>query len=110
MPSIYRILGQQNPTATTLTDIYTVIKPVRSAILSSISVANRSATPTSFRISVAVNGAVDSLEQYIAYDTPIAANDVMSFNLGITLAQGDVTRVYATLATLTFNVFGLENA
>lgn len=110
MPQIYRILGQSNPSATTLTDVYTVVKPVRSAVLSSINVANRSATPTSFRISVAKGGAADSNEQYIAYDTPIGANDVLSFNLGATLAQGDVVRVYATLATLSFNIFGLENA
>ena len=110
MPQIYRVLGQSNPSATTLTDIYTVLKPVRSAILSSINVANRSATPTAFRIAVAIGGATNANEQYIAYDTPIGANDTISFNIGISLAQGDIVRVYATLATLSFNVFGLENA
>ncbi len=109
MPQIYRVLGQSNPTATVLTQIYVVTQPVRSAILSSINVANRGAA-TAFRISVAINGAADALEQYIAYDTPIGINDVMSFNLGVTLSQGDVVRVRATLATLTFSVFGLENA
>ena len=110
MPQIFRVLGQLNPGAASLEDIYTVVQPVRSAILSSINVANRSATPTSYRISVAIKGAVDDLSQYIAYDAPIGANATEPFKIGISLAQGDIVRVYATLATLTFSVFGLENA
>jgi hypothetical protein len=110
MPQIYRVLGQSNPAATTLTDAYTVTAPVRSAIISSINVCNRSNASRTFRISVAIGGAADSNEQYIAYDTPIAANDVISFNLGVSLAQGDIVRVYASAQQLSFNLFGLENA
>jgi hypothetical protein len=32
----------------------------------------------------------------------------MSFTLGITLAATDVVSVYATLATLSFSLFGVE--
>jgi hypothetical protein len=110
VPTVYRVLGQLKPGAASLEDIYTVLKPARSAILSSINICNQSATPTSYRISVAIKGAADSLEQYLAYDAPIVANDTVSFNVGVSLAQDDVVRVYATLATLSFNVFGLENA
>ena len=110
MPQIYRVLGQSAPLATTLTDAYTVVKPVRSAIISSINVCNRSATPTAFRIAIRRGGAAISNEMYLAYDTPITANDTISFNLGITLAVEDVISVYNTLATLSFNIFGLENA
>ena len=73
-------------------------------------VANRSATPTTFRISVAVAAAADSLEQYIAYDVAIAGNDVFAATVGITMAATDVIRVYATLATLSFSIFGIEEA
>lgn len=107
--NVYRVLGQSNPLVTTLTDAYTVTSPVRSTIVSSIVVANRSATPTSFRLSVAVNGEANDLKQYIAYDTPIGANESITFPIGITMLQGDVIRVYATLATLSFNIFGVEN-
>lgn len=110
MPTVYRVLGQLKPGAASLEDIYTVIQPVRSSILSSINICNQSATPTTYRVSVAIKGVADSLEQYLAYDAAIAANDTVSFNVGVTLAQGDVVRVYATLATLSFNIFGLENA
>lgn len=110
MPQVYRVLGQLNPSAAALTDIYLVLQPVRSAILSSINVCNRSATPTTYRIAIRKGGLAISNEMYIAYDAPIAANDTVSFNIGISLAQGDIVSVYATLATLSFNIFGLENA
>ncbi len=107
MAETYKILGQSNPAAATLTDAYTV-PAATSVVMSSITVANRSATATAFRISVAVAGAVNSNEQYIAYDVSILGNETKTFTLGITLAATDKVRVYATLATLSFNVFGAE--
>lgn len=102
-----KVLGQSNPSAATLTDIYTVPAQTQ-AVVSSITVANRSGTSTTLRISVAVGGAADNDKQYIAYDLRILGNDVQAFTLGITLAATDVIRVYATLATLSFSVFGVE--
>ena len=107
MASTYKILGQSNPSATTLTDAYTVPASTQ-AIVSTIVVANRSATATAFRISCSTNGAADSNEQYIAYDVAIAGNETISFTLGISLGDTDKIRVYATLATLSFSIFGVE--
>lgn len=107
MAETRKVLGQSNPSAATLTAAYTVPASTQ-AIVSSISVANRSATGTSFRISVAVAGAGDSNEQYLYYDVPIAGNDTFVATLGITLGATDVVRVYATLATLSFNIFGVQ--
>jgi len=103
----YLILGQSNPSATTLTDAYTVPGST-SAVISSVVVANRSGTPTSFRVSCAADGAADDNSQYVAYDVAIPGNDVVALALGITLDAADVIRVYATLATLTFSIFGEE--
>ena len=102
------VLGQVNPLAATLTDGYTV-PALTETIVSTITVANRSAVATEFRISVAIAGAADSVEQYIAFNVPIAGNEAKSFTLGVTLATTDVIRVFATLATLSFNIFGVEN-
>lgn len=107
MAETYKVLGQSNPTAATLTDIYTVPGST-SAVVSSITVANRSSVATSFRLSVAIAGAADSLEQYTHYDIEIAGNDSQTITIGETLATTDKLRVYATLATLSFNVFGTE--
>lgn len=106
MAETYKVLAQVNPTATTLTDAYTV-PGATSTVVSTYVVANRGAA-TSFRFSVAVAGAADDNKQYLNYDTAIAANETQTYTLGLTLAATDKLRVYATLATLSFNVFGVE--
>jgi len=107
MPETYKVLAQTNPTAANLTDSYTV-GASRSAVVSTIVIANRSSVATAYRVSIAVAGAGDDVKQYIAYDTPITGNDTIAMTLGISLATTDVIRVYATLATLSFNIFGVE--
>lgn len=106
MAETYKILGQSNPVAATLTDLYTV-PAVTSTIVSTIVICNRGAA-TAFRISVAIAGAADALPQYLFYDVAIAANSTITATLGVTLATTDKVRVYATLATLSFNLFGTE--
>ncbi len=102
-----KCLGQQNPGATTLTALYTV-PAAKAAVASTLSVCNRSATPTTFRLSHAIAGAVDGNAQYFAFDAPIGANETIWLTGGIALATTDVLRCYATLATLTFVVWGVE--
>jgi hypothetical protein len=107
MAEYLKVLGQAKPGATTLTALYTA--PVGgSAVVSTLVIANQSATPTTYRISVAVAGAADTAKQYIAYDTSIGANEVTSYTLGLTLGAGDILRVYTTLATVSFSAFGAE--
>lgn len=94
---------QTNPLATTLTDAYMV--PALNTFEFLITVANRSAVATAFRWSLAIGGAADSLEQYKAYDLAIPGNDVY-ISERYTANAGDVIRVYATLATLSFGING----
>lgn len=102
-----KVLGQSNPSATTLTSLYTV-PSATSTVVSTITVANRSATATSFRIAVRPAGAAISNEHYLYYDIAIGGNDTFSTTIGLSLATTDVISVYATLATLSFNAFGEE--
>lgn len=106
MAEAYSVLGQSNPAATTLTTLYTCPASTQT-IISTVTVANRS-TATSFRIAVRPAGAAISNEHYIAYDVAIGANEAIALTLGITLEATDVLSVYATLATLSFNAFGVE--
>jgi len=108
MATAISVLGQSNPLATTLTTLYTVPAATTTAC-SSIVVCNRSATATSFRIAVRPAGAAISNEHYLFYDVAIAGNDTFVATIGITLAATDVVSVYATLATLSFNLFGQQN-
>ena len=106
MGSTYKILAQSNPSATTLTDIYTV-PAATSATISTVSVCNHGAVGA-YSISVAQSGAADATEQYIVYGAPIDVNQSHFLTLGITLAATDVLRVYGWTSDLVFNVFGVE--
>ena len=61
MPTTYKVLGQSNPSATTLTTLYTV-PAATNAVVSSITVANLAATAATFRIAVRVAGSSISNE------------------------------------------------
>lgn len=112
MTTTNKVLGQSKPSAATLTAAYTVPGSTQ-AIVTGIHAANQSATATAIRVSIAINGASDTAAQYIAYDVPIPGKDdpgggVIILDKVIPLGAGDVVRVYNTLATVSFNVFGQE--
>jgi hypothetical protein len=107
MATIYKVLGQSSPSATTETALYTV-PSATSAIGSSIIIANRSTSVATFRVSIAVSGAATSNKDYIYYDLPIGANDTFIATIGITLATTDVVRVYSSNTNLSFSLYGSE--
>ena len=109
MPTVPKVLGQSRPGATTLTALYTV-PALTNTTVSSVTVCNTSAIATTFRISVAPAGAGDSPVQYLFYDVAISGNDSFVATVGLTLATTDVIRVYATLATLNFHAYGIEES
>lgn len=107
MATIYKVLGQSAPSATTNTDVYTV-PAATEAVISSIVVANRSGSSATYRIAVRPDGAAISNEHYIAYDVTVGGNDSTSLSLGLTLDSTDIITVYASSANLSFGVFGSE--
>lgn len=108
MATTLKILSQTKPGAASLTDSYTV-PALTTAVVSSIAICNQSAVATSFRVSVALAGLADTAKQYIYYDLPINGNDTFIATIGLTLGAADVVRVYNTLATCSFNLYGQEN-
>lgn len=109
MATTYKVLGQSAPAATTETDVYTV-PAATTAVLSTIVVANRSASAVTYRIAVRPDGAALANQHYIAYDVNVGASDSTTITLGITMDAGDILTVYASSADLSFNVFGSEIA
>jgi hypothetical protein len=107
MATTYKVLGQSAPSATTDTNIYTVPASTQ-AIISTITVANRSTSSRTYRISIRPDGATLANQHYIAYDVVIGANDTTALTLGVTLDATDVITVYASTADLTFNIYGSE--
>jgi hypothetical protein len=107
MPTVYKVLAQSAPAATTSANIYTVPAST-SAVVSTLVVANRAASPATYRIAVRPAGATIANQHYVAYDVTVGASDSTTLTLGITLATTDVLTVYASTANLTFSVFGSE--
>jgi glucose-6-phosphate dehydrogenase assembly protein OpcA len=107
MATVYKVLGQSAPGATTDTNLYTVPADT-SAVISTIVVANRAETNQSYRIAIRPTGATIANQHYIAYDVTVGAYDSTTITLGITLAATDVVTIYASSTSLSFNIFGSE--
>jgi len=102
-----KVLGQVNPSATTLTTLYTV-PSAKEAVVSSISVANLTSTAATFRLAVRPAGASIANQHYIGYDITVGASDSTIITVGLTLATTDVLSVYASTANVAFQAFGDE--
>ena len=109
MATTYKVLGQSNPAATTATTLYTVPASTQ-AVVSTIVIANLTASAATFRIAVRVAGAALANSQYVAYDITVGASDSTALTLGVTLNATDVLTVYGSTANLTFTAFGSEIA
>lgn len=108
MPTAYKVLGQSNPAATTETTLYTA-PALTQAVVSTLIIANQTATAATYRIAVrpAADGST-AAKHWIVYGATVGASDSTALTLGITLAAGDVIRVYASTANLSFSAFGSE--
>ena len=97
-------LAQIAPAATTLTLAYTVLAGKQSTVEAVI--CNRGAAAT-VRLSHAIAGAADAVAQYLLYDYAIAAGE-SKVTARFTMNEADLLRVYASTATVTFNINGIE--
>lgn len=107
MPTTYKVLGQSNPAATTLTTLYTV-PSATSAVVSTISICNQAGTSGTYRIAIRPAGAAVAAQHYLVYGATVAASDSVLLTLGVTLATTDVISVYGSSANFSFTAFGSE--
>jgi len=107
MATVYKVLGQSNPAATTATTLYTVPAST-STVVSTITVCNIGGVIGTFRIAIRPAGATLANLHYLAYDATVNGQDMLTFTLGVTLATTDVITVYASNANFAFSVFGSE--
>ena len=98
-------LGQVEPSATTVTDVYTVPASKRSTV--KVTVTNRGAASLLYRLSVAPLGAADATVQYFVYDETLGAN-ASGVSPALVLATTDKIRAYTDTATLIVAVNGIE--
>jgi hypothetical protein len=107
MANRYKVLGQLNPSANTLTTLYTV-PASNSAVISTVTICNQSANVATFSLAVRPAGATIASQHYVNFNTPVPGNDTISVTLGMTLSATDVLTANANVATVSFNAFGTE--
>ena len=106
MATTYSVLGQLVGTAA-LQSLYTVGASDQ-AVISTITIANRSTASATYRLAVSPDGESIANQHYIAYDASVPGNDTIALTLGITMDGNDVLRCYSSTTDITFNAFGAE--
>jgi hypothetical protein len=106
----YKILGQAAPADTSNANLITV-GASKSQIVSTLNIANTTATAATVRVFARIAGAAAAASNALLYDITIDGNTTATFTLGITLAATDVITVQTgTANALTFTAFGTELA
>lgn len=95
-----------NPSANTLTTLYTVPADTQS-IISTINVCNTASIDATYRIAV-TSGGSPVLGNYIVYGATISGNETVAFTQGITMDAGDILAVFTNSASIAFNAFKME--
>jgi len=109
MATVYKVLGQSAPSATTATTLYTV-PAATSTVVSSINIVNTGGSSDTVRIAIRPAGASLANQHYIVYGLSLSAGSTFTYTSGVTLATTDVVTVYSTTGTSSFNAFGSEIA
>ena len=107
MTTVYKVLGQSNPTANTQTTLYTTPSG-NNTVISTIAICNQASTSTTFCVAVQASGAALQSKHYVNFNTPVPANDTITLTLGITMGASDILSVNAASSTVSFSAFGTE--
>ena len=110
MATAYAILGQASPADTSATALFSVTS-AHDYVVSTIVVANTTASAATYRIFARKAGASAAASNAIAYDVTCPGNSSVTLTLGVTLSgtAGDVISVRSgTANALTFTAFGSD--
>ena len=107
MAEVKKILGQVALAAAAQVDVYTV--PASTQVVgSSVVFCNTSGANRTFKLSVAIAGALDTPSQYLYFNEPLPKDRSYIATIGITLGAGDIIRAEASGVGVSVNVFGVE--
>ncbi len=107
MATNYKVLGQVEPAAETLTTVYTC-PAATETVVANICITNLSSSASLYRIAIRPDGEAISDKHYIAYNSAVPAYAYEYLTMPITLNANDVISVYSSTGTVAFNVFGSE--
>jgi len=102
-----RIFGQAKPLASIDTTLFIVAANTQAQF--TIYVCNQTPDMDKINIGLVPFGQNENSASYIAYQTAVIGNSVLSFS-GLFLSSGDQVQVFSTNGTTSFVATGLETA
>jgi hypothetical protein len=109
MATSYKVLGQITPSAASATTLYTVPAATQT-VVSTLIACNQNTAVCTIRVAIRPDGATLESKHYLVYDATLAAQQTITFTLGITADASDVLTVQSSNAVTSFNAFGSEVA
>jgi len=109
MPTTYKRLSAVVPTAVAAAKVlYSVTGNVTTAVVSTISVCNRTNEAKTYRLCLSSTTAFEDTG-YIAYESTVPANDTVFITTGITLTTAVPHLLFsASSLSVSFSAFGAE--
>ena len=107
MATTYKVLGQITPSAATATTLYTVPAATQT-VVSTLIACNQDTATCTIRVAVRPNGETLASKHYLAFEVTLAAQQTITFTLGITADAADVLTIQSSNAATSFNAFGSE--
>ena len=107
MPTSYKVLGQSNPAASTLTTVYTCPANT-SAVVSTIVACNFGGTSSNVSLSVQIANASLTNAMYVANNIAVSTQNSLALTLGITLGATDTIRANCSTGNIAISIFGSE--
>jgi hypothetical protein len=103
----YKVLGQLQPAANTLSTLYTV-PAANQAVASTLVMCNTGSIDATVRVAVRPLGASIDPKHYIVYNSTLPSFDSQFLTIGLALTGTDEVSVFASTANVSFNLFGSE--
>lgn len=75
------------------------------AVISSLIVTNTSASTATYRVAIMASEGTPAAANWIVYDSTVAGNDMVAFNLGLTLGTSQYIRISSSANTVTFSAY-----
>ena len=98
------ILGQNKPAAGVDTNLFTVANGTQ--VQFNMFVCNQISSQDQFTIALVPSTGIETSATYIAYNTPVTANGVVSLG-GLFLNSGDQVRILSVGGNISFTATGL---
>lgn len=107
MKSTPKILAQLAPSAASLTFAYEA-PAITLGELDTLIICNRGTVTDTVRVAISASNTTAATKDYIYYGLSLDAGDTFVANIGLKLPPGATVRVYSTIGSTSFSLYGAE--